>query len=277
VSRYLLVVSVVSGLACSSDRGEIDAGSTRSDDAGRDAAAACTALFGLPAENTGLTAAQCGPSCPCKGYTFEPFDDAVLDVWQRARHLNPPAELVADPYEQPAPEIHDEVCGVLVEEAGYRTQTFASETLALQARATLTHYGPCGACSSLANLAVYARYTDLTQPVRQCGLEGISRGMQANLDCLLELGFELPCAQIWFYNTRHTREACLGVCLALLDAPYHTEDGALNDCLLCDERESGPVFKAIAGRTRRNTGLASALCRPCDEVRPLSHDYPPGP
>jgi hypothetical protein len=36
---------------------------------------------------------------------------------------------------------------------------------------------------------------------------------------------------------------------------------------------SGPVFKAVAGRTRRNTGIASALCRPCSEVRPLLHDY----
>ena len=41
-----------------------------------------------------------------------------------------------------------------------------------------------------------------------------------------------------------------------------------------DEDESGAVFKAYAGRTRRNTGLASTICRPCAEVRPLVHAYP---
>ena len=66
---------------------------------------------------------------------------------------------------------------------------------------------------------------------------------------------------------------CLQVCLDLLDAPYHEDDGSLNECLQCDEDLSGPVFKAVAGRTRRNTGLASALCRPCDEVRQVVHRY----
>jgi len=55
--------------------------------------------------------------------------------------------------------------------------------------------------------------------------------------------------------------------------PYHLPDGRLNDCLLCDEVQSGPVFKAVAGRTRRNSGLPNALCRPCSEVRPLVHAY----
>ena len=63
-------------------------------------------------------------------------------------------------------------------------------------------------------------------------------------------------------------------CMADLDAPYNNADGSLNDCLQCDEDESGAVFKAVAGRTRRNTGLASSICRPCSEVKPLIHDYP---
>jgi hypothetical protein len=44
-------------------------------------------------------------------------------------------------------------------------------------------------------------------------------------------------------------------------------------CLLCGETQSGPVFKAVAGRTRRNSGLPKALCRPCSEVRPLVRAY----
>ena len=35
----------------------------------------------------------------------------------------------------------------------------------------------------------------------------------------------------------------------------------------------GDVFKEVARRTRRSSGLPSALCRPCDEVYPLVHEY----
>jgi hypothetical protein len=109
--------------------------------------------------------------------------------------------------------------------------------------------------------------------VRACGIESAG-DLDANVACLEGLGFTPPCAQIWGYNTAHTRAQCLDDCLALIDAPYHEPDGALNACLACDEAKSGPVFKAIAGRTRRNTGIASALCRPCDEVARIAHDYP---
>jgi hypothetical protein len=91
--------------------------------------------------------------------------------------------------------------------------------------------------------------------------------------CLRALGFTEPCAQIWYFNTLHTRDRCLLECLGALGQPYHHADGSLNACLVCDEVESGPVFKAVAGRTRRNTGVASAMCRPCDEVLPLVHVY----
>lgn len=118
------------------------------------------------------------------------------------------------------------------------------------------------------------RYPDLTEPVRECGLEGISGGPEQNLECLRALGFSEPCAQIWYYNTNHTRGACLQECFAALDQPYHLPDGSPNACIQCDEDLSGPVFKAVAGRTRRNSGLASALCRPCASVFQVDHAYP---
>ena len=59
-----------------------------------------------------------------------------------------------------------------------------------------------------------------------------------------------------------------------LDSPYHLPDGRLNPCLVCDEEKSGPVFKAVAGRTRRNSGLPNAMCRPCAEANPVVHAYP---
>ncbi|MFK7991247.1 MAG: hypothetical protein AB8I08_34845 [Sandaracinaceae bacterium] len=143
---------------------------------------------------------------------------------------------------------------MLREDAGYRLRTFDSEDNASRAGATLTHTGGCGLYSSPQYLAVYMTFEDLTQPVRECGVQGLTMGDEVNLACLEELGFTRPCAQIWLYNTKNTRTVCLDECLELLDAPYQNPDGSLNACLACDEAQSGPVFKAVAGRTRRNTG-----------------------
>ena len=58
-----------------------------------------------------------------------------------------------------------------------------------------------------------------------------------------------------------------------IDEPYNLEDGSLNACLQCDEDVSGDVFKTVAGRTRRNSGLASAICRPCETVWRIEHRF----
>jgi hypothetical protein len=42
--------------------------------------------------------------------------------------------------------------------------------------------------------------------------------------------------------------------------------GKLNDCLWCDEKTSGPGFKYSAARTRRGSGLPSAIPRPNDKL-----------
>jgi hypothetical protein len=129
-------------------------------------------------------------------------------------------------------------------------------------------------CSTLHDLAVYIRQKDLTAPVRSCAFaKGQDGGGDPDLDCLLGLGFDLPCAQVWAYNTANTQRECLSTCLATFTDPYNNPDGTLNACLQCDEDRSGPVFKAVAGRTRRNSGLPNAICRPCSEVQPLVHAY----
>lgn len=255
-----------------------EAGSTP--DAGAPDAGACAArLFGRPGPRTGLDESLCAPRCnACADGGFEQpeYTEADLAALERLTLLDPPAELTADPYATPAPAQGSglEVCAVLREgdATSYRLRTFPSMDAARAAGAKPTHVGACGLCSSLKNLAVYLRTPDLTAPVRDCGVrhQGDAR---AQLACLEGLGFERPCAQIWSYNTDHTRRRCLDPCLAALTKPYHLEDGGLNECLQCDEDVSGPVFKAVAGRTRRNTGVASAMCRPCAEVTPLVHRY----
>lgn len=243
---------------------------------GSTGAAQCSRLYGRPNENSGLGPEQCGPTCACEGDWIAPEYTADDIAALRALELSTPMDdLAADPYETPDDFPLDDasVCGVIVDGTSYSLQTFDDDAAAEAAGAKVTHDGACGLCSPLQDLAAYMDNGDLTQPVRECGILGLSEGEDAQLACLLELGFSEPCAQIWGYNTTHTRTVCLDVCLDLLNAPYHEEDGSLNACLQCDEDLSGPVFKAVAGRTRRNTGLASALCRPCEEVRQVVHRY----
>ncbi len=236
----------------------------------------CDRLFGLPTENTGLKADRCAPACACGEQRFTailPTEALIQRLFEFS--LDNPAELLQeDPYTWEEVPENTGVCAVtLLGDDNYRVDDFPAPESAAAAGAILTHYDGCGLCSSLQDLAVYMRYPDLTTPVKACGVLSLSEGDEAALACIRDLGFTEPCAQIWFYNTRHTREQCLVPCILALTDPYHLPDGSLNGCILCDEEVSGPIFKAVAGRTRRNTGLASALCRPCAEVRPLDHVY----
>lgn len=236
-------------------------------------------LFGAPNAATGLGDDACGPTCACEGeaWTAPPYDAAdiaALRAWKPTVLYTPVND---DPYAGPAPEPipEDAVCGFLAEgNDTYRVDTYADRAAAEAAGAKVTHTGTCGACSTLEDLAVYVEIPDLTEPVRACGLENLDGDREAHLACLRALGFTEACAWIWYWNTRNTQDACLAECLAALDAPYNAPDGSLNACLQCDEDASGPVFKAVAGRTRRNTGLPNAICRPCSEVTPLVHRYP---
>lgn len=240
--------------------------------------AMCVALFGRPTDASGLSDAECTPECPClDGWVAPTYDADDVARLRGFTLLDPPAPLDDNPYEDPdgidsvGPET---VCAVMLEgPQSYRLESFESAAAASDAGGQVSHAGGCGRCSPLADLAVYIEQPDLTEPVRACALLGLAQGADAVLDCLLDLGFTTPCAQIWQFNATNTSSACLDVCLDAVDEPYHLPDGSLNACLQCDEDMSGPVFKAIAGRTRRNTGLASALCRPCDQVQRIVHDY----
>jgi hypothetical protein len=192
--------------------------------------------------------------------------------------LNAPL-LDRDPYEKyragtPLPE-ERAVCALRYESdrLHYSLRTFGDENAARSAGFTITHKGSCGTCSTLQDLAAYLSRPDLTKPVRQCALRGITRGR--TLGCLKGLGFSDACAETWYYNSRNTRKHCFGVCLASLlsGEPSNKPDGTLNDCLRCDEEKSGPVFKLVAGRTRRNSGIQSSIDRIDGEIYPLVHDY----
>ena len=238
-------------------------------------------LLGVPSASTGLDESQCAPICQdCGGEPWGPpvYDAADFATWRGYTLVDPPAAPLDDPYaDQPADtDGPDTVCAVHFDSAdSYHLSTWESSAEAARKGGQPTHFGHCGVCSSLADLAVYAEQPELSEPVRACGLEHLTSPSEEHVACLEALGFTTPCAWIWYHNTVNTRIECAAECLAALDATWNEPDGSLNPCLQCDEDESGPVFKAVAGRTRRNTGLASTICRPCADVRPLEHAYTP--
>jgi hypothetical protein len=209
-----------------------------------------------------------------------PSPQADLLAALRSKIPIDPPEVSGDPYlhwqikDVPA----GTVCGVQFEPDSihYRLATFADPEAARAAGAAVTHFGACGTCSTLQDLAVYLEKPDLTAPVRSCA---IGWSASASLTCLEALGFTTACAQTWLYDAQNTRRQCFGVCvLSWIEGEASTRsDGRLNACLQCDEDRSGPVFKATAGRTRRNSGIHSSIPRPEDEVAPVVHDYVPDP
>ena len=153
----------------------------------------------------------------------------------------------------------------------YEMQTFSDEAAALKAGWIITHQGRCGACSNLPDLAVYLKM-NLTSAVRSCGMRVISPLVRR---CLYGLGFTSTCVDIWEDNIYNTRSKCGWTCIKswVSGESFNKPDGSLNDCLQCDEDKSGPVFKYFSGRTRRNSGIESAIKRPNTQVYHMSHCY----
>ncbi len=176
-----------------------------------------------------------------------------------------------------------EVCGVRfvdAERVRYRLRTFADRRSALDAGYLVTHRHHCGTCSSLRDLAVYLQQPDLTTPARSCARKWTAAAVRM---CLVEeIGFDAHCAETWTYNVLHTRRRCAAACVrhyglwnVLTDdmGDVHADGGGhLNPCLACDEYTSGPGFRYAAGRTRRSSGLTSAIDRPAAALYPVDHD-----
>lgn len=278
--RALSLTAAFAGLALACQSGAPETGGAAGESSESEKYPVCERLFGLPNESTGLPEGLCSPECgSCEGSeafsapSYRESDLATLRAFQLA---DPPALLGASPYETPEdfPERPEMVCALSFEEGSlYSLKTYDDAAAAEADGAQVTHEGACGACSSLQDLSVYIETPDLTTPVRRCGIQNLNSSVDELIECIEYLGFTKACAEIWAFNTKHTREACLEPCLAALEEPYHLEDGSPNDCIQCDEDTSGPVFKAVSGRTRRNSGLPTALCRPCDGVAHLEHRY----
>ena len=202
---------------------------------------------------------------PREGYTENA--DGSLSFSQQA----PVTRWFSDVSHGKAPAV--EVCAVKFEassQTDYRLRTFANQDAAQLEGWTVTHQYQCGSCSTLRDLAVYIGIPNQTAPISGCNRQ--SRGDKSKMKaCVVAaVGFTEMCAESWAYNGVHTLQQCTKTCMAArkLGEPLvmNAATGKLNSCLWCDEKVSGPGFKYSAGRTRRGSGLESAIARPNDKL-----------
>lgn len=234
------------------------------------------AMFGVTANVTGLSESKCKPVCECKNFVSKSFSEEEITELRRWKLTKPFEELTYNPYKRPVPESKECLCAIVIddlENKEYHLETFDDLKSAEAAGAYVTHYDACGLCSTLEDMALYVEDLDIGRAVKECGLKNLVTPFRDLVSCLQDLGFTKPCAQIWAYNIRNTQEKCFKVCISD-NSVYHNEDGTLNPCLECDEKNSVPVWRAVAGRSRRNMGVANNICRFCEEVKPVKHDYP---
>ena len=219
-----------------------------------------------------------------EGYQWVPptYNKTVIDAFSEKVLINKYVELQEDPYASKGfNTTHTGFCGVLYNNTNrkfYTLMNFSNLNDLKSHNAFLSHLGSCGRCSTLQDLSVYMRYHNLTAPVRKCGVKGFLN-KKWNLECLTKLGLTLPCAEIWYYNSKNTRKKCLKPCLRDWNQPYNVPSESacpnctLNSCLQCDETKSGPIFKKVAARTRRDSGLSSAIWRPPSSIANITHYY----
>lgn len=58
-----------------------------------------------------------------------------------------------------------------------------------------------------------------------------------------------------------------------MNAPINDpETCELNDCFMCDDVQSGSIFGLFSGRTRRNSGMFTAILRDCSSIANINQD-----
>ena len=170
----------------------------------------------------------------------------------------------------------DAVCAFLYpdyEETGncdtYTYKTYPSKQEAEDDGAVITHTKQCGVCSNAQDLSVFLAQPDLTSAGIACSLKPTLNG---KITCYQEdVGFTYACAQIWARDSQHDSQYC--VCLGCNpDAPPYGPPPtcALGSCVECDDERSGPTFNAYSGRTRRRSGIWSALARTCSSIERIT-------
>ena len=216
------------------------------------------------------------------------FEESLIKEFESKTLLNPFKDLDCNPYKdgscatsppQVMVDLPTAVCAFKYSDSTcneYSMITYESTEAATNDGASVTHTGACGLCSTAKDLATYMSIPDMTHAGKICAMKGIVSSRWGK-KCYMKLGFTAPCSEIWNYDGQQTRKKCMTTCIGHLDSPNNGPEPAckLNSCLQCDEDEAGPIFKKFAARTRRRSGILSAITRGCDDFANIKHESCP--
>ena len=174
------------------------------------------------------------------------------------------------------------VCGVKFvdqQKEKYHLQTFNNKEEALKAGYIVTHQNHCGACSALFDLGILLEKRNMVEDGRRCAKRLSLKGSKKCHVKKIEL--TEYCSEAWAYNATATRNRCMKTCikeyglinmiLGKFPDVYTNPDGSLKPCILCDELKSGPGYAYATGRTRRSSGIISAIDRAEEELYHLDY------
>mmetsp|Transcript_37573 Transcript_37573/g.77148 ORF Transcript_37573/g.77148 Transcript_37573/m.77148 type:complete len:349 (-) Transcript_37573:80-1126(-) len=114
----------------------------------------------------------------------------------------------------------------------------------------LTHEGPCGACSSLHDLAAYMKHIDMQTPSKRCGI-AFFWSFDGTKTCLKSrLNLSDRCAAVWAYNIFASRKST-------------QNGGALQICT-----------QYLGGNADSLDPIVDATGNPCDPDPATAGDYP---
>lgn len=146
----------------------------------------------------------------------------------------------------------------------------------------IAHCGACSKCSTMQDMTIYAGTTKtLTDGATWCSTRGylasffLWRGMDVYrsvaAECLREtVGFTEACQECWVEDMACSIQACVFTCLKSVYLKREPKNdpvtGALNECLLCDEKLCGPDFLECSGSNRRRQGIESDIARGGAEI-----------
>mmetsp|Transcript_8929 Transcript_8929/g.14878 ORF Transcript_8929/g.14878 Transcript_8929/m.14878 type:complete len:377 (+) Transcript_8929:47-1177(+) len=167
-----------------------------------------------------------------------------------------------------------------------QARRYAMENFAIEgdvpSNAAITHKGPCGVCSSAADLAVRMQArTSLPNDSFLCGLQYYTSGVdedpwQVLVGCFENLGFSSSCAELWGHFTATNANLCALPCIDPGKLNGDPPECALNECLSCSEPHVSPEFDRIGGRSQAKSGITAEVARSCSDFYPVIHDPCPG-
>lgn len=155
-------------------------------------------------------------------------------------------------------------------------QSFGTKQEAVLAGYEVAHCGECAYCSNPHDIIRYieTRKT-VAESAKKCSMKAIF-GSDGDLSNCLEdqIGFTRDCTDCWAENMRTTFQKCILTCIHTVFTGYMVSNNVqgagnwLNNCILCDERQSGPAFVECSGVARRRLGIISEIERnPAEQCR----------